>query len=61
MGIFSRIFFSREHVGRSSGEKEWDVYRRDSDKSKPEKIGHCKANDGYGKDSVKVNVNVKNK
>ena len=35
-----RLFFSREHTGRQSGEREVDSYRQRSDRSKPEKTGH---------------------
>ncbi len=40
MGRWSKIFFSREHTGRSSDKREVDTYRQKSDSSKVEKIGH---------------------
>lgn len=40
MSKWTDIFFSKEHTGRSSKEKEVDTYRRNSDSSKVEKIAH---------------------
>lgn len=43
-----RIKFSKEHVGKQSGESEHDVYRERSDSSKTEKIGHIPVEKGWG-------------
>jgi hypothetical protein len=58
MSKSSHITFSREHMGRSSGEKEVDTYRQKSDSSKVEKIDHNTVTPGHGNDSVEIKVNV---
>ena len=40
MGKWAKIWFSKEHTGKSSKEAEVDTYRRSSDSSKAEKIAH---------------------
>jgi len=58
MSKSSHITFSREHVGKSSGEKEIDTYRQNSDSSKVEKIEHTSVTPGQGNDSVEIKVNI---
>lgn len=55
----TRIWFSKERVGKSSGKPEVDTYRQSSDSPKGEKIDHNPVTPGYGKDPVNVTVNKK--
>lgn len=57
MSLFTKIFFSKEHEGRQSKKDEVDVYRRQSDSSKTEKIDHCYTSKGYGEKSAKIDIN----
>lgn len=59
MGKKTKIWFSKEHTGRSSGRKERDTYRRTSDSSKTEKVGHNPVSRGHGKDPVDVPIKKK--
>jgi len=58
MSKSTHVWFSQEHTGKSSGEKETDTYRQNSDSSKAEKIGHNTVTPGHGNESVDVKVNT---
>ena len=51
-----KIKFSKEHTGRSSGQREVDTYRQRSDSSHAEKIGHNPVTPGYGEKEVKIPI-----
>ncbi|MFH0906692.1 MAG: hypothetical protein V1829_00355 [bacterium] len=57
MAKSTKIRFSKEHTGKSSGERETDTYRQKSDSSHTEKIGHNPSNPGYGNTPVNIKVN----
>ena len=52
----TKIKFSKEHTGRSSGQREVDTYRERSDSSHTEKIEHNPVTPGYGETEVKIPV-----
>jgi hypothetical protein len=55
----TKLGFSSEHTGSTTGKPEVDTHRSSSDKGGTEKVGHNEVSPGYGKDAVKISINKK--